>query len=182
MFTTSSLEATKTVSSTDVNGDGIIGVGDKAVFTIVVSNTGNTDLTSLQLSDTLTDFDNVELSLDGAITLTNSYTLNENRSAVGSSDVFENMTSFYNGAYDNDFWHVAGYFQRSGSNINLDESDSHDNRRAIVEVDELTNTITSLATNDNDFLIGQYNGHSYCLLYTSPSPRDVEESRMPSSA
>ena len=24
--------------------------------------------------------------------------------------------------------------------------------------------------------------YSYCLLYTSPSPRDVEESRMPSSA
>ena len=24
--------------------------------------------------------------------------------------------------------------------------------------------------------------HSVCLLYTSPSPRDVEESRMPSSA
>ena len=25
-------------------------------------------------------------------------------------------------------------------------------------------------------------GHTSCLLYTSPSPRDVEESRMPSSA
>ena len=25
-------------------------------------------------------------------------------------------------------------------------------------------------------------GHYSCLLYTSPSPRDVEESRMPSSA
>ena len=25
-------------------------------------------------------------------------------------------------------------------------------------------------------------GYSDCLLYTSPSPRDVEESRMPSSA
>ena len=24
--------------------------------------------------------------------------------------------------------------------------------------------------------------YKYCLLYTSPSPRDVEESRMPSSA
>ena len=24
--------------------------------------------------------------------------------------------------------------------------------------------------------------HNECLLYTSPSPRDVEESRMPSSA
>ena len=28
-------------------------------------------------------------------------------------------------------------------------------------------------------MISQYR---YCLLYTSPSPRDVEESRMPSSA
>ena len=29
----------------------------------------------------------------------------------------------------------------------------------------------------------RFGGHSYtCLLYTSPSPRDVEESRMPSSA
>ena len=26
------------------------------------------------------------------------------------------------------------------------------------------------------------NGICFCLLYTSPSPRDVEESRMPSSA
>ena len=27
-----------------------------------------------------------------------------------------------------------------------------------------------------------YSGRCACLLYTSPSPRDVEESRMPSSA
>ena len=27
-----------------------------------------------------------------------------------------------------------------------------------------------------------YTRSRYCLLYTSPSPRDVEESRMPSSA
>ena len=27
-----------------------------------------------------------------------------------------------------------------------------------------------------------HGGIYYCLLYTSPSPRDVEESRMPSSA
>ena len=27
-----------------------------------------------------------------------------------------------------------------------------------------------------------YKGIQICLLYTSPSPRDVEESRMPSSA
>ena len=38
------------------------------------------------------------------------------------------------------------------------------------------------------FIDGQRNGETewcdwnICLLYTSPSPRDVEESRMPSSA
>ena len=29
---------------------------------------------------------------------------------------------------------------------------------------------------------GEFEEHADCLLYTSPSPRDVEESRMPSSA
>ena len=36
-----------------------------------------------------------------------------------------------------------------------------------------------------DMLVGHEVGHALytpCLLYTSPSPRDVEESRMPSSA
>ena len=32
------------------------------------------------------------------------------------------------------------------------------------------------------YLEPQARPFSYCLLYTSPSPRDVEESRMPSSA
>ena len=38
--------------------------------------------------------------------------------------------------------------------------------------------------NANCDLIQKYNirNVSTCLLYTSPSPRDVEESRMPSSA
>ena len=31
-------------------------------------------------------------------------------------------------------------------------------------------------------LFSQIDLHNLCLLYTSPSPRDVEESRMPSSA
>ena len=33
-----------------------------------------------------------------------------------------------------------------------------------------------------DFLRAQHDALRTCLLYTSPSPRDVEESRMPSSA
>ena len=45
-----------------------------------------------------------------------------------------------------------------------------------------------IVKNDTIISIGQtgYNGRPHaehsCLLYTSPSPRDVEESRMPSSA
>ena len=34
-----------------------------------------------------------------------------------------------------------------------------------------------------DYISGTYNAHySACLLYTSPSPRDLSTSRMPSSA
>ena len=33
-----------------------------------------------------------------------------------------------------------------------------------------------------DMAVGTVMFHNDCLLYTSPSPRDVEESRMPSSA
>ena len=36
-----------------------------------------------------------------------------------------------------------------------------------------------LSKGNNDWILGLYYS---CLLYTSPSPRDVEESRMPSSA
>ena len=35
---------------------------------------------------------------------------------------------------------------------------------------------------DGIVLLRDMEFHSTCLLYTSPSPRDVEESRMPSSA
>ena len=40
--------------------------------------------------------------------------------------------------------------------------------------------IPAKAENAQSFL--QFDRHGDCLLYTSPSPRDVEESRMPSSA
>ena len=40
-------------------------------------------------------------------------------------------------------------------------------------------SMTTTKTRDTDETLGQVYD---CLLYTSPSPRDVEESRMPSSA
>ena len=42
--------------------------------------------------------------------------------------------------------------------------------------------IAKKANNKNPYFVGLAGGQGTCLLYTSPSPRDVEESRMPSSA
>ena len=47
-------EVTKTASITD-NGDGVLGVGDVIVYTIAVTNTGNTTISSYTFIDTLTD-------------------------------------------------------------------------------------------------------------------------------
>ena len=40
----------------------------------------------------------------------------------------------------------------------------------------------AFSPNDNHLLAGTYDGNVACLLYTSPSPRDRQKSRMPSSA
>ena len=44
------------------------------------------------------------------------------------------------------------------------------------------NCIEALKENDLKVTKLDLNQSTICLLYTSPSPRDVEESRMPSSA
>ena len=45
-----------------------------------------------------------------------------------------------------------------------------------VEAPAPASTLTKVASNDTDVQVGD------CLLYTSPSPRDKRQSRMPSSA
>ena len=47
---------------------------------------------------------------------------------------------------------------------------------------KMTDTYTHLGSSDADTVA--YGKHEYgtCLLYTSPSPRDKRQSRMPSSA
>ena len=42
--------------------------------------------------------------------------------------------------------------------------------------------IDQVSNSDKDRMIASIGPFWDCLLYTSPSPRDVEESRMPSSA
>ena len=62
-----SMEITKTASVTD-NGDGVNGTADVVVYTITVNNTGDTSLTGVTISDTLTDANGTALSLDAGPT------------------------------------------------------------------------------------------------------------------
>ena len=74
--------------------------------------------------------------------------------------------------------YLSNYFSAIISINNQDDKDSLkylNNTKSLVKTHEsyLENYLISLVLN---------NKIDICLLYTSPSPRDVEESRMPSSA
>ena len=65
------LEATKTATVTDNNGDGNIGAGDSIVYTITVENTGGITLSNITLNDVLTDGNGGNLPLTSGPSLTN---------------------------------------------------------------------------------------------------------------
>ena len=68
---------TKTAAVTD-NGDGDVGLGDTINYTITVTNIGDTDLSSIDLTDTLTDLNGVSLTLNSGPLFTGS--------SLGSAD------------------------------------------------------------------------------------------------
>ena len=67
-----SIEAVKTATVSDVNANTLNDPGDIITYTIVVVNTGNVTLTSINLADTMTDNNGNALSLDGGPTFVSS--------------------------------------------------------------------------------------------------------------
>ena len=61
----------------------------------------------------------------------------------------------------------------------LQESMDNDNYDFVLDRDNCTELDSGVLYDNKS---GEYDIIYCCLLYTSPSPRDVEESRMPSSA
>ena len=65
-----------------------------------------------------------------------------------------------------------------------------DGKLNVSELDftKIKENLLAFMSNQDEFVGYNFQGSSFdvlldiCLLYTSPSPRDVEESRMPSSA
>ena len=58
-----SIEVTKTYSTNDLNSNGVIDLGDRINYIITIENTGNQDLTGLNLNDTFTNLTTDTLSL-----------------------------------------------------------------------------------------------------------------------
>ena len=63
---TPTIEVTKTVSHTDLDGDGEVSTGDPLVYTVTIENTGLITLRSIFLTDNLTDLASNTRSYDGA--------------------------------------------------------------------------------------------------------------------
>ena len=52
----------------------------------------------------------------------------------------------------------------------------------LIDLDSQGNATTASGLKKENTLLGLFEGKNICLLYTSPSPRDRQKSRMPSSA
>ena len=105
------LEMTKTYQTIDVNSDGVLGLNDQIVYTVVVTNTGEIAL-PLELTDLLTNQDSQTIqTLDlEFVGLSSPTTYNIPKNYIKRSAGFNYAT------YSNSYWHTIG----TDSNNNID--------------------------------------------------------------
>ena len=85
---TSSITLTKAASIADTNGDGSIGIGDTITYTLVATNTGNDALSSVSITDVLSDLAGNALTL----TMQPTFISSSSGSPQGSLQVGEQAT------------------------------------------------------------------------------------------
>ena len=93
-----SISATKTVESTDNDGDGYVSAGDLLTYTILIENTGNTKQESIELEDTITDFDGNVLSLNSADSNNNITFISSSNGSIESA-LLSGETATYQATY-----------------------------------------------------------------------------------
>ena len=97
------LEMTKTAQTIDVNSDGVLGLNDQIVYTVVITNTGEIAL-PLQITDLLTNQDSqtietLDLEFVGLSTPT-IYNVPKN--------YIKRSVGFNYNSFDDNYWHRAG--------------------------------------------------------------------------
>ena len=97
------LEMTKTAQTIDVNSDGVLGLNDQIVYTVVVTNTGEIAL-PLQITDLLTNQDSqtietLDLEFVGLSTPT-IYNIPKN--------YMKRSAGFNYASYSDSYWHKTG--------------------------------------------------------------------------
>ena len=84
---------------------------------------------------------------------------------------------------DEEFQQMMEEEDEDGDSAYGDDSDESDDEHVVPNPASWSHDFSSSMTvNDGHDSAWEYHQNQVCLLYTSPSPRDVEESRMPSSA
>ena len=180
------IEATKTVSITDNNGNGLTDLGDLLTYTILLENKGNVTLSGLTISDTLTDGNSQLLTLTTTPTFV-SATINSTSTTLQVSGLVSYTASFIIDQQAVDSGQVNNTVLATASspgqaNDVTDRSDDGDDSDGNTTNDP---TVVSLTTTPSlevvkSAVVSDVNGNSItdkddiitCLLYTSPSPRD----------
>ena len=103
---------------------------------------------------------------------------------------FENFLTTKGCYFDWSSFRLTGNVHRSDDNYTLTQDDVFDllksffdqETRNLNEVPGASNALKRLSLRAQIVILSNVGEEYYCLLYTSPSPRDATLSRMPSSA
>ena len=191
---TPSIEVTKTVSHTDLDGDGEVSTGDSLVYTVTIENTGLITLRSIFLTDNLTDLASNTRSYDGSgLEYNNDSSMGSAERTLKSGEI-ASYTATYTivgadvtaGGVINQVVATSYHFPNSVQTILAeDASDDGDDTDGNTEDDKtitFTGQLNSFEVTKTAAKVDDGNGVDNigdkivftitCLLYTSPSPRD----------
>ena len=168
------------------SGDSTPAEGDTVVFEIEVTNQGTAQATNVSLTDSLP----AGITFVSSSLTQGSYNAATGLFTIGTLAVGDTATLLLEGTVD------VGQGGNSITNITTaavgdqpDPSTVGDELEETVDVNAEANLVTvkTLGSGDNtpsegDTVVFEIEVTNDCLLYTSPSPRDLSTSRMPSSA
>ena len=180
----SSIVLTKAASISDTNGDGSIGLGDTITYTLVATNTGNDALSSVVITDVLSDLTGNTLSLTTQPTFVSANL----GSAEGSLQVGEQATYRATFIVDNQAMNAGGVSNTAtvtaqGTNSTVtdtsdDPSTSTPNDATVTTLSTISSSIVltkaaSISDTNGDGSIGVGDTITYTLVATNTGNDDL---------